>query len=103
MVQLVVKESEKNKHLENAGGTEWLDKLGGKSGGLPFFAFVDAKGELIVNSKRSVDGKSDGANIGHPFAPEEIAWFMKMLGKAAPRMMPKETQTIETWLKGQKK
>ena len=99
VAQLVVKESEKNKHLENAGGTVWLDKLGGKSGGLPFFAFVDAKGELILNSNRS----GESGNIGHPFAPEEIAWFMKMLEKAAPKMTPKERQTIEGWLKGQKK
>jgi hypothetical protein len=102
-VQLIVNESDKNKHLENAGSAEFMEKFGGRNAGLPFFAFVDANGDLIVNSKRPVEGKSDGANIGHPFAPEEIAWFMKMLNKAAPRMSQAEAQKIESWLKEQKK
>jgi len=80
-----------------------MAKLDGKNAGLPFFAFVDRKGELIVNSKRPTGNQSENSNIGHPFAPEEIAWFMKMLSKAAPRMTQVETQKIETWLKQQKK
>jgi hypothetical protein len=72
--------------------------LGGENSGLPFFGFVDAKGALIVNSKQE-----NGGNIGHPFAPPEIAWFLKMLEKAAPRMTPAETGTIERWLKNQKR
>jgi hypothetical protein len=103
VVQLVVNESEKNKHLENAGGVTIMEKFGGRNAGLPFFAFVDARGELIVNSKRPTDGEPAGSNIGHPFAPEEIAWFMKMLNKAAPKMTQAEAQKIETWLKQQKK
>jgi hypothetical protein len=97
---LVVLESADKKKLENAGGEQVLTKLGGKGSGLPFFAFVDAKGELIVNSKR--DGQ-DGQNIGHPFAPGEIEWFMTMLKKAAPKINENETRTIENWLKSQKK
>jgi hypothetical protein len=100
---LIVNESEKNKHLENAGSVEVMEKFGGKNSGLPFFAFIDRKGDLIVNSKRPLEGKPGGANIGHPFAPEEIAWFMQMLKKAAPRMTQTESQTIESWLKSQKK
>ena len=80
-----------------------MEKLGGRNAGLPFFAFVDTKGELIVNAKRPTPGESDGRNIGHPFAPEEIVWFMKMLNKAAPKMTEAEAQKIESWLKGQKK
>ena len=76
-----------------------LAKLGGKGSGLPFFAFVDAKGDLVVNSKRS---PGDG-NIGHPFQPDEIAWFMTMLQKAAPNMTDPERKTIEDWLKSQKR
>jgi hypothetical protein len=95
---VIVQESEKNKQLENAGGSALMEKLGGRNAGLPFFAFLDSKGELIVNSKRP-----DGDNIGHPFAPEEVAWFMQMLKKAAPRMTQSESQTIESWLKAQKK
>jgi hypothetical protein len=96
-------ENAANKSRENAGGEGILVKLGGQGAGLPFFAFVDAKGELIVNSKRPVPAREGGANIGHPFAPEEVAWFMTMLQKAGPKMTEKERGIIETWLKNQKK
>lgn len=89
--------------LNNAGGEEVMAKVGGKDAGLPFIAFLDAKGELIVNGRKPVAGKTEGANIGHPFAPEEIEWFMTMLSKAAPGMSAAERKTLENWLKAQKK
>ena len=95
----MVLESAEKKKLEHPGGDEVLARLGGKNAGLPFFAFVDAKGELIANSKRAPEGN----NIGHPFAPEEIGWFMTMLQKAAPRMTVGDRKTIEDWLKTQKR
>ena len=98
ITKLVVNENDKNKHLENPGGAALLRKAGGEGQGLPFFAFLDGKGELIVNSRRN---GSD--NIGHPFQPEEVAWFMKMLQKAAPKMSAGEAKTIEDWLKTQKR
>src|SRR5206468_9360758 len=49
-VKLVVQENQKNKALENPGAETLLKKLGGP-GGLPYSAFLDAKGTLIVNSK----------------------------------------------------
>jgi hypothetical protein len=94
----VVNENDKNKQLENRGGVAVLSKMGGDNQGLPFFAFVDDRGELIVNSRREGQG-----NIGHPFQPEEIAWFMKMLQKAAPKMSADERRTLEEWLKSQKR
>jgi hypothetical protein len=98
LVRLVVNENEKNKHLENPGGVAVLKKFGGEGQGLPFFAFLDAKGELIVSSRR--DGAS---NIGHPFQPEEVGWFMKMLQKAAPEMKAADSKIIEDWLRNQKR
>ena len=95
----MVQESAEKKHLENPGGEAVLGKLGGRNSGLPFFAFVDAKGELLVNSK----GAANGNNIGHPYEPSEIAWFMTMLQKAAPKMTANERKTIEDWLGNQKK
>jgi len=80
-----------------------MEKLGGRNAGLPFFAFLDGKGGMIVNAKRPTESEPEGRNIGHPFAPEEIAWFMKMLNKAAPKMTQAEAQKIETRLKQQKK
>ncbi len=49
-----------------------------KSGGIPWFAFLDAKGDAIVTS----DGPR--GNIGYPAAPEEIDHFIAMLKKVAP-------------------
>src|SRR4030095_9810859 len=74
-LKLTVQENEKNKALENAGAADLLGRFGGPAG-LPYSAFLDAKGKLIVNSNR--DGESE-QNIGYPTAPEEIAWFMQMM------------------------
>jgi len=51
-VKLVVGEKEEKRNLNNAGAEVILEKVGGTNAGLPFSAFLDAKGELIVNSKR---------------------------------------------------
>src|SRR4030095_7026780 len=77
-VKLVVQENPKNKALENPGAEGLLKRVGGP-GGLPYSAFLDARGELIVNSNQ--DGQ-EGQNIGYPAAPAEIDWFVKMMKKA---------------------
>jgi hypothetical protein len=68
---------------------------------LPFFAFLDSKGMLIVSSIRPKE--KGGGNIGHPFESFEIDWFMGMLAKAAPAMKSEEAATLEKWLRAQKK
>lgn len=95
-VKLVVQENEQNKALENPGADALLNTLGGPSG-LPYYAFLDAKGALIVNSKH------DGQNIGFPGLPEEIDWFVQMMKKAAPNIGEDDVRTIETALKNPKK
>jgi hypothetical protein len=100
-VHFTVQESEGKKALETPGGEEFLNSVGGPSG-LPYLAFLDEKGTLIVNSLRPVDGKKP-ENIGHPDAPEEVDWFMTMVGKAAPHMTHDEAATLEKWLRNQKK
>jgi thiol-disulfide isomerase/thioredoxin len=95
-VKLVVQENDKNKALENAGADALLKKVGGPSG-LPFSAFLDAKGVMIVNSKR------DGQNIGYPAQPAEIDFFVQMMKKAAPTMSPDDLKTIETALRSFKR
>ena len=87
-VKLVVQENPKNKALENPGADALLQKLGGPAG-LPYSAFLDARGSLIVNSKR------DGQNIGYPGEPQEIDWFVQMMKKAAPKMHEADLKTIE--------
>lgn len=95
-VKLVVQENAKNKALENPGADALLKQFGGPSG-LPYSAFLDAKGVLIVNSKR------DGQNIGYPGEPEEIDWFVHMMKEAAPKMPEDDVKTIETALRSFKR
>jgi thiol-disulfide isomerase/thioredoxin len=90
--------------LESPGGRDLALKLGGansKGGliGVPFFLFLDASGEPIVNSRRPVEGLPGGKNIGYPAKPEEIDWFMAMLRKANPPMTADESYTIKEWLR----
>jgi thioredoxin-related protein len=91
-VKLVVQEREKDKALESPGAEAFLTKLGGPAG-LPYSAFLDSKGDLIVNSKGS-----DGNNIGFPAQPDEIDLFVKMMKKAAPKMSEQDLKVIETAL-----
>jgi thiol-disulfide isomerase/thioredoxin len=101
-VKLVVQEDDKHKSLETPGADAWLQKLGGPAG-LPYTAFLDAKGALIVNSKRPSTVNQDGENIGYPGSPEEVEWFVKMMRKAAPKMSETDLKTIETALQLSKK
>ncbi|MGB2887276.1 MAG: thioredoxin family protein [Candidatus Acidiferrales bacterium] len=100
----VAENAGKHPELESPGGEELDARFGGadeKGGvtGVPFLVFLDAKGELIVNSNRPVQGHPEGDNIGYPAAPYEIDWFMAMLKKAVPEMTPDESRTIEKWLR----
>lgn len=100
-LKLVVQENEKNKALENPGADALLKKVGGPEG-LPFSAFLDAKGGLVVNSKRA-SSAGDGRNIGYPYEKEEIDWFIVMIKKAAPKIADGDLRTIEAALQAQKK
>ncbi len=95
-VKLVVQENKENKGLENPGAEALFKQLGGPAG-LPYFAFLDAKGTLIVNSKQN------GQNIGYPAQPNEIDWFLQMMKKAAPNISEGDVKTIETALRSFKR
>ncbi|HET7840069.1 MAG TPA: thioredoxin family protein [Terriglobia bacterium] len=97
-----VQERGDKKSLDTPGGDELMAAMGGgDAGGLPFFAFVDSNGKLIVNSLRPAGGKSE--NIGHPVAPEEVDWFMTMLAKAVPGLTKPESRAVERYLRNQKR
>lgn len=84
-------------NLDSPGGNELRKRLGASnSTSLPFFAFVDPAGNVLVNSNR--DGKP-GANIGFPSAPEEVDWFMVMLQRAAPSLSTDQARMIEARLR----
>ena len=101
-VHVVVEEHGQKAGLDNPGGEELLSVLGGKEAGLPFFAFLDGHGGLIVNSMRPVEGQSRGTNIGFPAQPEEIDWFLAMLAKAVPEMPAAQSGLIGDWLRKHK-
>lgn len=94
-VKVVVSENEQHKALENSGGDALLRKLGGPEG-LPYSAFLDAEGKLIVNSR--LDNKQ-GGNIGYPAKAEEIGWFVTMMKRAAPKMEQADLDVIEKALR----
>lgn len=92
---IVVKESPKNKNLENPGGEDLIKKFKGEQAGLPFWVITDAKGAMQADS---FDSK--GENLGCPSSPEEVAEFVTKLKKtsklsAAQLAVIKETFTIK--------
>ncbi len=99
-VAVVVLENGDKKPLENPGGAALMEAQGGKDQGIPYFFFVDAKtGKTIVNSLMPAAEGKKPSNVGCPYAPEEIAFFMKLLEKAAPKMTAAERTTIEEGFK----
>lgn len=99
-VPIVVLENGEKEKLENAGGEALMEAQGGKGQGIPFFYFANAKtGQTVVNSMMPAAEGKKAANVGCPYAPEEIAYFMTVLAKAAPSMTAKERSTIEEGFK----
>lgn len=105
-VWLTVLESQDKKNLENPGAEELLAKLGGKDQGIPYFAFYDSKGKMLVTSNRPADSKiakDKGGNTGYPAAPEEINWFIHMLEVGVKNMTAAERSTIKSLLEKEAK
>jgi hypothetical protein len=98
-----VQEHDDKKSLNTPGGEDVMARLGGKEAGLPFFAFLDTRGDAIATSMHTVAGKPKPENIGHPMEPGEVDWFLVMVKKAAPAILPGEARILETWLRNQKK
>ena len=108
LAHVTIQEHGPKEPLNNRGGDDLFKKLGGGPGGIPFYAFLDERGEMIVNANAPAkleagNGGYKGGNIGHPDKPEEVDWFMVMLSKGAPGMTADERANIEHWLRNQKK
>ena len=102
LAKIDVQEAREKQNLNTAGGDAAYKRLGGP-GGLPYFAFLDAHGDVIVNSIRPGDNGKKGENIGHPDSKEEVDLFLAMVHKAAPKITPAESAALERWLRNQKK
>ncbi len=83
VVHLDVLERGEKKAIENPGADLFLRKLGGEKSGLPFYAFLDAKGEKIADSNVM---QANTQNIGFPGSEEERAAFRNLLSLSAPTM-----------------
>ena len=103
VVHVDVQEHDGKQALATPGGSELLAKLAGKEEGVPFFAFLDGGGQLVATSIEPAGNGQKGGNIGHPFEPHEVDWFMTMLSKARPGMSEGDRATLEKWLRSQKK
>ena len=94
VVNLVVQERDDKKALEHPGGQDVMDKWGGAKAGLPFYVFLDAKGQKIADS----NVMPDGGNLGFPGNPAEAELFLALIDKTAPRLSAGERATIVSYL-----
>ena len=94
---IVVLENGDKEKLENPGGEELMASQGGKDQGIPYFYFVDPKtGKTIATSLRPASGSDKGGNVGCPYEPAEIEFFMGLISKAAPKMTASEKNTVRS-------
>lgn len=90
IVHVTVQEDAAHKADENPEGDALLDSLGGKGGGIPFFAFFDPKGTTLGNSLAPT-------NIGYPSAPNEVTHFMGLI-KTTSHMTNAQQAALQTFL-----
>ena len=103
IVNLDVQETgEKIAQFENPGGKEKMAELGGEKSGLPFYAFLNPKGEKVADSNVMPNPKTPDVkdqNIGYPGAPEEIEAFMKLIKDTAPKWAEEDQEKLRVYLK----
>ncbi|MFC6268986.1 thioredoxin family protein [Frigoriflavimonas asaccharolytica] len=90
VASLDVLEKGDKKKLENPGGQNYMEKLGGKDAGLPYFVFLDPNGKII---ETSLNEKKE--NLGCPSTEEEIKIFSEKLQKSS-KLNPEQLQMIST-------
>ena len=72
------------------GGQDLLKRYTkGQSTGIPWYAVVDTKGEVLVTSSYPTN------NIGFPYQPEEIEAFGQMLARGSIRITDKDIAALK--------
>ena len=61
-----------------------------KDQGLPWFFFADGDGKAIITSNKV----GSGANIGHPYQPDEVEHFKVMLQKNKTHLTDEEIDKL---------
>jgi thiol:disulfide interchange protein len=95
IVNLVVREADDKKHLENPGGQAAMEHWGG-TGGIPFYVFLDRAGAKIGDS----NAMPGGGNIGFPAQQDELDAFMRVVDKTAPRLTAADRAKLVAYLAG---
>lgn len=90
IVHVTVEENPAHKADENPGGEALLDSLGGKNGGIPFYAIFNPKGAKLGDSLAPT-------NIGYPSEPNEVAHFMDLM-KATSHMSTAQQEALQAFL-----
>lgn len=90
----VMENGDKVATLENPGGKEYMAKLGGEKSGLPYYVWLDDKGEKLADS----NAMPKDANIGYPGSPEEIETFMGLIKKTAPHWSDANQKKLHDYL-----
>ena len=84
-------------HADTPDGLALRTELGAAGEpGFPFLVITDENGSPIVNSYRNGNAE---ANVGYPAAPEEIDWYVEMLKRAAPALLPEDLAATRVWLR----
>jgi len=84
--------------LERMVGAKTIDnRIRQESGGIPWFAILDAKGKLLISSV------GPQGNIGYPVKPDEIAHFIRMISETAENLTSEQISIIEKILNQKKK
>lgn len=99
IVHLDVMEQPDKEKLENPGGEDVLKKYGGEGAGLPWMFVADKSGKKLIDSFRDGNKKQ---NIGCPWEPDEVKWFMTMFEKTANHAKADERASLEADLLKQK-
>jgi thiol-disulfide isomerase/thioredoxin len=94
IVPLTVMESGAKKALENPGGEQMMQELGGDGAGLPFYAFLDGSGKKIASSL----AMPNGGNIGFPANKSEVDAFLGLIDKTAPALASAERDRLAAYL-----
>ena len=71
------------------GGGDLMKRFRSEEGGIPWFAFLDARGNVLA------DSGSGKANIGFPSAPDEIDRFAAMLERARRNITPENIEALK--------
>ena len=98
----VLENGEKIAQFENPGGRDRMAELGGEKSGLPFYAFLNDKGEKLADSNVMPNSKTPEVkdqNIGYPGSPKEIEAFMALIKQTAPKWAEADEDKLHAYLK----